>query len=91
MNHHSKLLGSLFTTFAVLLLASQSVTHLQAEARRVEEFTKTEARRVEDGAKLLAAQSEAAKEKAVADIYRRMLTGAEHKVAVDKAKKVAVD
>ena len=101
MNHHSKLLGSLFTTFAVLLLASQSVTHLQAEARRVEEFTKTEARRVEeftktearrveDGAKLLAAQSEAAKEKAVADVYR-VLTGAEHKVAVDKAKKVAVD
>ena len=86
MNHHSKLLGSLFTAFAVLTLASASATHLQAEVRRVEEFTKTEARRVEDGAKLLAAQSEAAKEKAVADYYR-VLTGAEHKVAVDKAKK----
>ena len=36
------------------------------------------------------AQGFADVEKAVADVYR-VLTGAEHKVAVDKAKKVAVD
>ena len=79
MNLHSKLLGALFTTAAVLTLATASATHLRAEVRRVEELTKTEAR-------VLAAQSEAANEKAVADMFR-VLTGAEHMGVADKAKK----
>ena len=104
MNHHSKLLGALFTSFAVLTLATASATHLKAEVRRVEELTKTEARRVEELTKTeamlrletekttaeamlrQAAQSEAANQKSVADMFR-VLTGAEHQDAVEMTTK----
>ena len=75
MNEHSKLLGALFTAGAVLTVVAGSATHLKDEVRRVETLVKHKSELREANEAKAAAQSEAARQKSVADMYR-VLTGA---------------
>ena len=86
MNEHSKFLGALFTAGAVLTVVVGSATHLKDEVRRVEDEAKHKSELREANKAKAAAQSEAARQKSVADMYR-VLTGADHKDVVEMTKK----
>ena len=77
MNEHSKFLGALFTAGAVLTVVVGSATHLKDEVRRVEDEAKHKSELREANKAKAAAQSEAANQKSVADMYRVLTGGAD--------------
>ena len=87
MNEHSKFLGALFTAGAVLTVVAGSATHLKDEVRRVETLVKHKSELREANKAKAAAQSEAANQKSVADMYRVLTGGADYKDVVEMTKK----